>query len=193
MQGEELNDTASVTYSNVIVPKENIVGTLNQGFIPLMVNFNNERFNICCGVIAMIKLCIEESISWAKERKTFNKPLIKHQVIRDKIATMSRKALACHSMLEHVAYQIKSVNELNNKYNDKGKSIAMNIAMLKVEVTKTFQYVTIEASQIFGGRSFIKGGRGAKVERMYRAVRANAVGGGSEEILQQLAVRQAKL
>ena len=193
MQGLELNDTASVTFSNAIVPKENIVGRVDQGFIPLMVNFNIERFNICCGVVPMLKICVEESIAWANERKTFGKLLIKHDVIRDKIVNMARKSLACHAMLDHVAYQMQSQNENKNENNDRGRSIAMNLAMLKVHLTKTLQYCTIESSQIFGGRSYIKGGRGAKVERLYRTVRSQAVGGGSEEILQLLALRQAKL
>ena len=193
MQGSELMDTASVTFANCVVPKENIVGSVNQGFLPLMVNFNNERFNICCGVVPMLKLCVEESISWAKQRKTFGKPLIKHGVIREKIANMARQTLACHTMLEHVAYQIKAQRELNTKNNDRGKSIAMNCAMLKVQCVNTMQYCTVESSQIFGGRSYIKGGVAAKVERLYRSVRAQAIGGGASEVLQELAIKQAKL
>ncbi len=50
-----------------------------------------------------------------------------------------------------------------------------------------------EAAQIFGGRSYVRGGRAARVERIYRDVRAYAIYGGSEEIMLDLAVRQAKL
>jgi len=63
-------------------------------------------------------------------------------------------------------------------------------ALLKVNATKTFEYCAREASQIFGGSSIVKEGQGKNVERLYRAVRANAIPGGSEEILLDFAMRQ---
>lgn len=65
--------------------------------------------------------------------------------------------------------------------------------MTKVQATKTMEFCAREAVQIFGGRGYIRGGRGGKVERIYREVRVNAIGGGSEEIMLDLAARQAKL
>jgi len=53
-----------------------------------------------------------------------------------------------------------------------------------------FEYCAREAAQIFGGNSYIRGGQGEKVERLYREVRAMAIPGGSEEIMIDLAVRQ---
>ena len=177
-----------ISHSNVIVPRENIIGNVNEGFKPLMLNFNLERFGICCNCISNARVCVTEAINWARERKTFGKQLIKHQVIRHKIANMSREVLACQAMLERIAYQLKYDRFMKND-----KSIARNVALLKVQATKTYQMCTIESSQIFGGRSYVRGGRGAKVERLYRHVRAAAIYGGSEEIMLDLAVRQAKL
>eukprot|EP01084_Bolivina_argentea_P164810 286476_1 len=188
LQGLNLSDTAVVTFANVKVPKENIIGELNKGWKPLMMNFNLERFCICCDVISYCIVCVEETIKWAQKRFTFGKQLIKHQVIRHKIANMSRKVLSCQSLLERVAYQLK--NDRHMKYD---KSIARNIALLKVHATETFQYCTIEASQIFGGRSYCIGGIAAKVERCYRYVRATSIYGGSAEIMLNLAMKQAKL
>jgi len=56
-----------------------------------------------------------------------------------------------------------------------------------------YEYCAREASQILGGNSFLRSGVGEKVERLYREVRVNAIGGGSEEILYDLAMKQAKL
>ncbi len=64
-------------------------------------------------------------------------------------------------------------------------------ALLKVQASKTFEFCAREASQIFGGSSIVKEGRGKLVERMYREVRASAIPGGSEEILLDFAMRQA--
>ena len=85
-----------------------------------------------------------ESISWAKERKTFGKQLIKHQVIRHKIANMSKKLLEAQSFLERVAYQM-----MNDPYGERDKSIARNVALLKVQCTETCQYCAIDASKMY--------------------------------------------
>ena len=59
--------------------------------------------------------------------------------------------------------------------------------MLKVQATQTMEFCAREASQILGGASYI---RGQRIERIYREVRVNAIGGGSEEIMRDLAARQ---
>ena len=182
------SDTATVTFVNVKVPKENIIGELNKGWKPLMTNFNLERFCICCDVISYCIVCVNESIKWSQQRSTFGKKLIDHQVIRHKIANMSRKVIAVQSLLERVAYQLKV-----DRYMKSDKSIARNIALLKVTATNTLQYCTVEASQIFGGRSYVRGGVAAKIERLYRYARATAIYGGSSEIMLNLAMKQAKL
>ena len=65
-----------------------------------MYNFNRERFMGCCMMVGYSKVLVTESIKWAKKRTTFGKQLIKHQVIRHKIANMSRRVIACQSFLE---------------------------------------------------------------------------------------------
>jgi acyl-CoA dehydrogenase len=188
VQGNPCNDTASVTFVNARVPKENIVGKIGDGFKIIMFGFNNERFIIAASAIASAIVCVNDAIAWARERKTFGKPLIKHQVIRHKIAEMSRQVFASKSMLEHVAYQMKF-----DRLGIKDRSVPRNIALLKVQASRTLQFVTIECSQIFGGRSFVRGGRAAIAERVYRTARSIAIAGGSEEIMYDLAMRQAKL
>ena len=65
------------------------------------------------------------------------------------------------------------------------------IAGLKAQSTPTFEYCAREASQIFGGLSYSRGGQGGKIERLYRDVRAYAIPGGSEEIMLDLSMRQS--
>ena len=67
------------------------------------------------------------------------------------------------------------------------------IALCKVLCTKTLEQCARETSQIFGGNSYQRGGQGELVERLYREVRVNAIGGGSEEVMMDLGVRMAKL
>lgn len=150
-----------------------------------MSNFNHERFVFAAMSNRYARVCIEEAIKYARKRKTFGKNIIEHQVIRHKVAEMARKVEATHGMLETLAYQ------MSQGVSD--RIYAGLLALTKVQATKTMEYCARESTQIFGGAACIRGGPGEKVERLYREVRANAIAGGSEEVLMDLAVRQAKL
>jgi len=84
-----------------------------------------------------------------------------------------------------LTYQLTkmSIKERNIK-------LGADIALLKVQSTKVFELCAREAIQIFGGTGLIRGGQAEKVERLYREVRIFAIGGGSEEILTDFAIRQ---
>jgi len=188
LQGHDTSATAYVVFKDVIVPKRNLIGNENEGFRYIMFNFNAERFGIICTAIGLARTCIEESAKYAQKRETFGKPMVKHQVIRHKLMEMTRRVLAAHSFMEWCAY--RSAQEEPGSMN---RSLIKDISLLKVEATKTLEYVAREAAQIYGGRAYVKGGVAAKVERIYRDVRAMAIYGGSEEIMIDLASRQAKL
>ena len=64
------------------MPKDHIIGNVNEGFKPIMFNFNRERFWIVCNAVALAKVCVEDAARYALTRETFGKPLIEHQVIR---------------------------------------------------------------------------------------------------------------
>ena len=72
-------------------------------------------------------------------------------------------------------------------------NLGKHTALVKVQASRTFEYCAREASQIFGGSSYLREGRGAMVERLYREVRSYAIPGGSEEIMNDLAMKQARL
>jgi len=71
-----------------------------------------------------------------------------------------------------------------------GETPVVDLALLKVQATETLEFCAREASQILGGAAYMRGGR---IERIYREVRVNAIGGGSEEIMRDLAARQLGL
>ena len=68
----------------------------------------------------------------------------------------------------------------------------LTLLPLEVHATQTFEYCAREASQIFGGASYLRSGPGEVVERLYREVRVMAIGGGSEEIMDDLAMRRMR-
>eukprot|EP01128_Nolandella_sp_AFSM9_P000574 TRINITY_DN10725_c0_g1_i1.p1 TRINITY_DN10725_c0_g1~~TRINITY_DN10725_c0_g1_i1.p1 ORF type:complete len:443 (-),score=106.73 TRINITY_DN10725_c0_g1_i1:145-1407(-) len=181
-QFSSTHNTSFVILDDVKVPKRNLVGELNQGFMIIMKNFNHERFVIAIQAARGSRNCYEESIKYALKRKTFGKPLISHQLIRFKLAEMIRQIEALQDNLEKVAYQFS--------HNTPANRMGGVCALLKVQATKTFEFCAREASQIFGGAAVIRTGQGAIVERLYREVRGSAIPGGSEEILLDFAVRQ---
>lgn len=230
--------TAYITFDDVKVPVENLIGTESQGFKFIMYNFNHERWSIICQASRFARVCLEESFKFASKRSTFGKKLLEHPVIRWKLAEMARQVgcssvplrvllrpfrvdvwqrvprgfyrggvlcpsgsccglsrrAACvslqveatHAQLENMTLQMCRMDKMEAM-----EKLGGPLALLKVQSTKVFEYCAREAAQIFGGSSYVRGGPGEKVERLYREVRAYAIPGGSEEIMLDLAVRQA--
>jgi alkylation response protein AidB-like acyl-CoA dehydrogenase len=99
---------------------------------------------------------------------------------------MVRQIDATHHQMENITYQMCTLPK-----DQSAKALAGITALAKVQSTKVFEYCAREAAQIFGGASYVRGGQGEKVERLYRDVRAYAIPGGSEEIMMDLGIRQA--
>lgn len=177
--------TTYITFDDVKVPKENLLGKEGKGFKYIMDNFNHERFALCCMTNRFSRVCLEEGLKFANKRKTFGKALVEHPVIRWKVAEMARMIEATHHWLEMVTYQLDTMTKMEATLKLGGQT-----ALLKVQCTKVFEYCAREAAQIFGGLSYTRGGQGEKVERLSREVRAMAVPGGSEEIMLDLGVKQ---
>jgi len=158
------------------VPAANLVGPENMGFLVLMANFNHERMAMAVGMEAFARVCLEEAVNWARERRTFGKRLADHQVIRHKIAMMKQRINATQAYIQMCSRQIVD-----------GTVQPGDIALLKVQASETMEFCAREAMQVLGGAGYLRGNR---VERIYREVRVNAIGGGSEEIMRDLAARQ---
>src|SRR5689334_7219440 len=173
------SDTATLHFDDCRVPAENLIGEEGQGFRLIMQNFNSERMGMAAGCTAYARVCLDEAIAYAKERQTFGKPLVQHQVIRHKLVDMAQRVAASQAMLEMLAWRL-----------EQGDNPVAEICMMKNQATQTMAYCASEAVQIFGGLGFM---RGVKVERIYREVKVNAIGGGTEEIMKDLASRQMGL
>ena len=173
------SDTATLHFDDCRVPMTNLIGDEGQGFRLIMQNFNSERMGMAASCTAFARVCVEEAIAYAKERKTFGRPIAQHQVIRHKIVDMAQKVAASQAMLEMLAWRL-----------EQGENPVAEICMMKNQATQTMAFCASEAVQIFGGAGFM---RGIKVERIYREVKVNAIGGGTEEIMKDLASRQMGL
>ena len=174
--GWRCSDTAAIYFQDVEVPPENIIGPLNGGFGGIVRNFNGERLGMAHGCCAHARVALAEAVEWATTRETFGKRLAQHQSIRIKLADCARQIGATQAWVDLCAWQMRE-----------GKGLPADFAMLKVQATRMLEHVAREAAQVLGGASYLTG---SKVERIYREVRVNAIGGGSEEIMLDLAGRQ---
>ena len=170
------SDTATLHFDDCRVPADNLLGEENHGFRLVMRNFNRERLGMAAGCAGYARVCLDEAAAYARERHTFGQRLIDHQVIRHKLVYMAMRINATQAYLESTAWRV-----------DQGENPVADICMLKNQATLTLEFCAREAVQIFGGAGFM---RGPKVERIYREVRVNAIGGGAEEIMRDLAARQ---
>ena len=134
---------------------------------------------MAAGCIGFARACYEEVVDYARQRQTFGKSLIEHQVVRHKLADMYMKIEASQAYLEKLAWRI-----------DHGENPVADVCLLKNQSTLTMEYCAREAVQTLGGAGYL---RGPKSERIYREVRVNAIGGGAEEIMRDLASRQLGL
>jgi len=178
--------TTYITFEDVKVPVSNIIGKEGEGFRQIMYNFNHERWSLVCQSNRLARVCFEEAFKYAMKRKTFGKRLMDHQVIRFKLAEMARLIDSTHAWTENITYQLQTM-----KKNEQNKKLGGAIALLKVQSSKILELCAREAAQIFGGASYVRGGVGEKIERIYREVRGYAIPGGSEEILLDFAIRAA--
>mmetsp|Transcript_37758 Transcript_37758/g.52326 ORF Transcript_37758/g.52326 Transcript_37758/m.52326 type:complete len:414 (+) Transcript_37758:116-1357(+) len=184
-QGWWAGNTALVIFEDVKVPVEYLIGEEGMGFPYLVDVMNGERLVAIAGVIRGCRSCIQTAVDFARKRKTFGKRLISHQVIKHKIFHMAKYAESLQDSLESLTYQMQE--------GAKPQAIGGPIALLKVQSTQALEFCIREASQILGGASYLRQGKGQFLERAAREMRVAAVGGGSEEVMIDLAMRMAKL
>ncbi len=178
------SDTATLHFDDCEVPLDAQLGEEGACLLAIIDNFNHERFSLSAGCLGMSRRCLDDAISYAQDRETFGKPLIKHQAIRHKIADMSAKIDALDAYLQMIAWRMNDARDAG------GPMPAAELAKVKVLATKTTEFCASEAMQILGGAGYL---RGCAVERIYREVKVMAIGGGSEEIMRDLAVKQMGL
>jgi acyl-CoA dehydrogenase len=174
------SDTAQLHFDHCRVPVANRVGAEHQGFKTFMVNFNAERLFMSAQAYTFAQVCLDEALAWAQQRHTFGLPLSERQVIRHKLVDMALRIDAARALVHELAWCAE--HAAGNP-----QALVARIAMAKVLSTQAMQFCADQAVQILGGMGYM---RGTKSERIYREVKVMMIGGGSEEIMKDLAARQ---
>ena len=181
------SDTATLHFDDVRVPVDNLVGTENQGFKAIMQNFNHERLVMAASAVGYAQACTEEAMAWARERKTFGRALAEHQVIRHKLVDMAQRVEVAREFVYALGWRLMHQSGLNEQLQ---AALVARTCMAKIQATQAMEFCAREAVQILGGMGYM---RGTKSERLYREVKVMMIGGGSEEIMKELAARQLGL
>ena len=174
------SDTAHLRFDDCRVPAANLIGEEHRGFKLIMHNFNSERLFMSAQAYACAQVCFDEALAWARERRTFGAALSERQVIRHKLMDMALQIDAARTLVYDLTYRIQ--HQLAD-----AQQLVARIALAKVLSTRAMQFCADAAVQILGGMGFM---RGTASERLYREVKVMMIGGGSEEIMKDLAARQ---
>ena len=176
------SDTAQLHFQDCRVPVDHLIGEEGTGFRAVMENFNGERLLMSAGANAFANVCYEEALEWARQRQTFGTALIERQVIRHKLMDMRMRLASTRAWLHELVQRLED--------RDAGPDWVADLCLLKNHATQTMQFCADQAVQILGGMGFM---RGTRSERIYREVKVMMIGGGAEEIMKELAARQAGL
>ncbi len=173
------SDTGELTFDDVRVPVENIVGEENGGFVLVMQQFVNERLGLTAQAFATAQRALALAAQYAKDRETFGQPLASRQVIRHKLVDMHRRTAAAR------AYAAQAYEQaVNGSTTD--PAVIADAVLAKRQAVDACEFVVHEAVQIFGGMGYM---RESEVERHYRDARILGIGGGANEVLNDLAAK----
>ncbi len=161
--GQRSSDTRSVTFDNVVVPKENLVGGVEgNGWLQAMVSFDRSRPMLASHALGNARGAMEEAWIYANERMTFGKPIFEHQSISFMLADMSTKIEAARLLAHKAASML-----------DKGERATLESAHAKRYAADVGMEITTDSVQIFGGYGYseefpaARRMRGAKIYQIF--------------------------
>ena len=172
------NSNATIHLEGVQVPASMLIGEPGQAFRCLTAQFNIERFSGVAATLALARVATADAIAWAQHRKAFRQRIIDHQSIRHRLVKMVREIHAAYGYLDQCVWRFED-----------GELPIADLCMLKIHATEVLERCARDAMRILAGEAY----RGNwRVERIHREARIFTLGGGTEEVLSDLAARQMK-
>jgi acyl-CoA dehydrogenase len=143
--GHCCSDTRSVTFKNVLVPKENMLGSPGDGWKIAMKTLDHSRPMVASSAVGGAQCSLDYATEYSKERIQFNKPIAGHQAIQFMLADMATKVEASRLLVYKSAWLI-----------DQGLSNTKLASMAKAFASDSFMQVATDAVQIYGGYGYSK-------------------------------------
>jgi len=162
------SDTHSIMFTDVKVPVENRIGEEGFGFSLAMKILDGGRLGIAAQALGIAAGAYDLALAYAKERKTFGKPIVEHQAIQFKLADMATSIEAARLLCWRAAW-----------LKDQEMPYTSAAAMAKLQASQVAMDVTVEAVQIHGGYGYV---REYHVERMMRDAKITQIYEGTSEI-----------
>lgn len=170
--GQKAQDTAELFFRDVRVPKENLLGELNGGFVHLMTNLAQERMGIAVAGIAGAEHLLEITTRYVKEREAFGRPLAKLQHIRFEIAEMATECAVTRTFLDRCIAD-----------HSDGTLDAVHASMAKWWATELQKRVADRCLQLHGGYGYMTE---YPVARAFTDGRIQTIYGGTTEIMKEI-------
>lgn len=174
--GWHCSDTAELSFVDVRVPAENLVGAENGGFVLLMGQFQVERISLAVQAYATAQRCLDLTVDYVRNRVTFDRPVISRQVVRHRLVEMAQRIALARTFTREVAVKVAA-----------GQEVVADVCMAKNAAVAACDFVVDAAVQLHGGAGYL---RESEVERHYRDARILGIGGGTTEVLTELAARR---
>lgn len=178
--------TTYITFEDVKVSTEYLVGQEGSGFRYTMSNFNHERLWISFQALRSARICLEDAMLWCQKREAFGKTLIEQPVVRHKFGHMARQIDGLQSWIEQIIYELDNLSHAQGS-----KLLGGTTGLLKAQAGIVAKYIADESQKLMGGLGLTKTGQGARIEGITRMIPTLIVPGGSEDVLLDLGVREA--
>ena len=170
-------DTGELQFDGVRVPAENLIGgEEGRGLQQILAGLELGRINVAARGVGLARACLDESLAYAQNRKTFGKPICQHQAIQIKLADMATRVEASQALVERAAAAY-----------DTGQRCDMEAGMAKLFATEAALENSLEAMRIHGAYGYSKE---FNIERYYRDAPLLAIGEGTNELQRIIIARQ---
>ena len=173
--GWHCSDTAELSFVDVRVPVENLVGEESTGFAQIAEQFVVERIALAVHAYGIAARSLALAAAYCRERETFGKPLVARQVVQHKLVEMHRQVETARVYTRHVAAAHVA-----------GETVIAEACLAKQTAVEACAHVVDQAVQLHGGTGYL---HGSEVERHYRDARVLGIGGGATEVLTDLSAR----
>jgi len=167
--GMHSSDTALLAFQDVRVPDSAVLGDVGKGFYQIMWELQGERLTAAAGCVAQAQKTFDQTLQYAQERVAFGRKIGTFQVIRHKFAEMATRIESARQLTYNTAARV-----LDGEYP------VREISMAKLHAARTAVWVADECIQIHGGAGYM---REYGIERVWRDMRLNRIGGGTDEIM----------
>ena len=170
------SDTAELSFENVRVPAENLVGEEGRGFYQIAEGLQRERLMAAVLSVSASQQAIEDSMEYVHQREAFERPLAEFQALRHRLAEMATQAEAARQLTYYAAELFAD-----------GAECVTEVSMAKLFATEMANRVAYEAVQLHGGYGYM---RELPVERFARDYRLWTIAGGTSEIMREIIAKR---